>query len=541
MDDAGFGGLSEWAYGSMNGGAYFSGASAEGQVFVGFQELSLLAQRAEYRIISEVIATEMVRKWITLKSLDGKDKGAKIKKIEEEFTRLGIRDSFQQCALHDGFFGRGHLYLDLGADFGDREEMASSIGDGTDETASKAKIGKGALKAVRVVEPIWVYPQAYNSTNPLAADWYKPQGWYVMGKPVHNTRLLTFIGREVPDILKPAYAFAGLSMSQMAIPYVNNWLDVRSGVTDLIKSFSVFVLSTSATDILAGGQSQSFLNRLDLFNATRDSRGVMGIDKEKEDFKNVAVPLGTLDHLQAQAQEHMATVSRIPLVKLTGISPSGLNATSEGELQVFAEHIQAFQEDLFRPNLTTVLRIVQLSLFGEVDHAIGFEFGPLVEMTEHEVAELRKLNAETGEVLVRTKAVSYTEERARVIADRDGPYSGLDPKAEVIFPMTESEKATTAAQVATATATLMSEGIIERPQALQELQTSAAVTGFGLSITADIIKEAEADAAAAPDPSELLAAGGAGNGQEADATAEAPKGAAAPPKPPATRGVKPVV
>jgi hypothetical protein len=48
-----------------------------------------------------------------------------------------------------------------------------------------------------------------------------------MSREVHRSRLLTFIGRELPDILKPAYAFGGLSMSQMLKPYVDNRLRSR--------------------------------------------------------------------------------------------------------------------------------------------------------------------------------------------------------------------------------------------------------------------------------------------------------------------------
>jgi hypothetical protein len=546
MDDASSFGSQDWL---RSGLADPGGAYAEGQAFPGFAALALLALRAEYRIISEVIATEMVRKWITIKALDGSDKGDKIKKIEAEFTRLRVRECFGEAALQDGFFGRSHLFLDFGDDDGD--ELGTSIGDGSDDKVSKEKIAKGSLKSMRVIEPMWIYPQNYNSTNPLKADWYKPLVWYVFGRMVHGTRLLTFIGRDVPDILKPAYAFAGLSMTQMAIPYVTNWLDVRQGVTDIIKAFSVFVLSTNATDVLAGGSGTTFLNRLDLFNAIRDNRGVLGIDKEKEDFKNVSAPLGTLDHLQAQSQEHMAAVSRIPLVKLTGITPSGLNASSEGELQVFADHIKAYQEHFFRPNLTTVLRIVQLSLFGEVDPHIGFEFGELVEATEQEEAELRKTNAETGEILVRAKAVSSAEERARVVKDTDGPYQDLDPKAEVVFPQTENEKADVSAKIATTAATLVAEDIIKKSLALREIRAASAVSGFGEGITDEMISEAEEDEANAPEPGELLPgdpdadpalaklapAGGPAKG----APGAMPKSPTRPIRPPDTVGSKPDV
>ena len=36
-----------------------------------------------------------------------------------------------------------------------------------------------------------------------------------MGRQVHTSRILTFIGRPVPDLLKPAYSFGGLSLVQL--------------------------------------------------------------------------------------------------------------------------------------------------------------------------------------------------------------------------------------------------------------------------------------------------------------------------------------
>ena len=466
-----------------------AGAFAEGQQFMGYPALALLAQRPEYRVISETIATEMTRKWIKLVANDGGDKSDKIAKINAEMERLSLRDRFREIAEQDGFFGRSHLFLDFGND-DDGAELKTSIGSGSDDT-SKAKIKKDSLQAVRTVEAVWVYPSSYNSINPLKPSWYKPDGWYVMGLPVHSTRLLTFVGREVPDLLKPAYAFGGLSMSQMAKPYVNNWLDVREGVTAIVKAFSTFVLLTDATSILSGGAGESFYARLDIFNRTRNNRGVLAIDKAKEDFKNVSAPLGTLDHLQAQAQEHMASVSRIPLVKLTGISPSGLNASSEGELKCFEDHINSYQEAFYRPNLTSVIGFIQLSLFGEVDSGIGIEFEPLNDLTEKEEAELRKINADTGEVLIRSKAVSYMEERQRVTSDPDGPYSGVNPEDPVVFPMTEPEKADVATKVASAVAALVGESIIDVSVGLKELRKSSIITDFGTEITDADIEDAE--------------------------------------------------
>jgi uncharacterized protein len=417
--DGTFAGLT-WARASGNS------IYAEGQTFMGYPELALMAQRPEYRIISETMASEMTRKWIefTVAGEDG-TKHEKIARIKDEFDRLGVRDVFRRVAEQDGLFGRGHIYLDTG-DTDDNDELGTPLGNGRNAT-SRAKISPARpLKRLKSVEAVWCYPSAYNSSNPLKPDWYKPTTWYVMGQQIHSSRLLTFIGREVPDLLKPAYAFGGLSLSQLVKPYVDNWLVTRQSVQDIIHSFSVFILKTNMSGVLSGAGGDDFFKRLDVFNAGRDNTGLMAIDKETEEFANVSAPLSGLDHLQAQSQEHVCSASRLPLVKYTGISPSGLNASSDGELRCFEDLIHGWQELLFRPGLRRILGFVQLSLYGEIDPSIGFEFLPITEMTEKEKAELRKVEADTGAVLVETGVISQQEERQRVANDPDTPYAGLD-------------------------------------------------------------------------------------------------------------------
>ncbi len=407
-------------------------AFEEGLQFLGYPYLAELAQRPEYRRISETIAAEMTRKWIRVQSTgddDGDqkkadDKAEKIKRIEAEMKRLKVRDIFRKAAEQDGFFGRGHIYLDLGTT-DDPSELKTPIGDGWNKTSS-AKVSKTKpLLALKPIEAVWCYPTNYNTNDPLRSDWYKPSEWFVQGKPVHASRLLTFIGREVPDLLKPAYSFGGLALSQMAKPYVDNWLRTRQSVADIINAFSVFVLSTNLGMALQAGGDELF-RRVDLFNLIRDNRGVLVTDKETEEFSNVAAPLGTLDMLQAQTQEHMAAVSGIPLVKLLGIQPAGLNADSEGVLRSFYDWIAGYQELLFSENLRRVLGFVQLSLFGAVDPEISFAWEPLRELDEAEEATVRKVEAETDIALITAGVLAPQESRRRLASDPDTPYASLD-------------------------------------------------------------------------------------------------------------------
>jgi phage-related protein (TIGR01555 family) len=439
-------------------GGLFNAIVANGLTFLGYPYLSELAQRPEYRVISDVIATESTRKWIKLNGksskqdkeekddldsdrgiepekadpdapkVDAKRTAERIKELEDDQERLEVRDKFATLAAHDGYFGRAHLFVDGGkVDLdNDKGELAKSIGDGRN-AMSQGKIGKGWLRNLHTIEPVWTYPQTYNATNPLKPDWYNPQQWYVMGKEISATRLLTFIGQPVPDLLKPAYSFGGLSRSQMAKPYVDYWLRNRDSVGNIINAFSVMVLQTDLASTLAPvADGMSLMDRVALFNNLRDNQGLMVTDKAGEDFKNVSAPLGTLDALLAQSQEHMASVSRIPLVKLLGISPHGLNASAEGELRAFYDTINAFQHRFFRPHLHRVINLEMLSLWGEVDPDITFDFEPLWSLDEKAAAEVQKTKAETSQVLIDTGTVSPEENRQRVANDPDSGFDGID-------------------------------------------------------------------------------------------------------------------
>ena len=430
MDEAGFD-IGMFA-GSIGGfGGAFGGAFNEGMMFPGYPVLAEWSIRPENRQIVSTRATEMTRKWIKFVVKGDGDSGKadskheRIAKIEDEFSRLQVRDRFRECVERDGYFGRAHLHLDTGH-ANDPDELKTTIGNGRD-AASRAKVSpERPLKWLTVVEPMWTYPAVYNSFNPLDRTWYRPEHWYVMGRSVHVSRLLRFCSQEVPDVWKPAYAFGGLSMSQMAKPYVDNWLKTRQIVQRILGKFSQFVLKTNMTEVMGGMAADNFMKRLAIFNATRNNDDIYALDKEMEDFVNVAAPLAGLDHLQAQAQEHLASVSRTPLVILTGISPSGLNASGESEMDCWSNLIHSEQENLFRDPLTTVLDFVQLSLFGDIDQDIDYEFLPIVEQTEEQKAALRKTNADTDAVLIETGVISQHEARARVANDADSPYADLD-------------------------------------------------------------------------------------------------------------------
>lgn len=398
---------------------------ASGAGFPGFQYLSQLATRAEYRALASTMSTELTREWITFTSKqdDGSQDNEKIKRIEEEFRKLNVRGVFQQAAEMDCYFGRGQIFVNI-----DRADNTKPL------ILHPSTVRKGSLKGIASVEAVWTTPDAYNAQDPAAPDFYKPTAWFMLGQQVHSSRLLTVVTRALPDILKPAYNFAGMSLSQLAEPYVDNWLRTRQSVADLINNFSITVLKTSMAQVLQGDDDgQSIFDRADLFTLTRSNKALMLLDKEEEELQQLNVPLSGLHELQAQAQEHMCSVSRIPAMILTGISPSGLNASSEGEIRVFYDWIAAQQEAFWRDPLTLILEVVQLSLFGEINPDIDFVWNPLYQMTPEQLSAIRFQNMQTDTGYITAAVLAPEDVQARLAKDENSGYVGIEV-AEVTLP-----------------------------------------------------------------------------------------------------------
>lgn len=411
--------------------------------FPGYPALAAMSQSSDYRSVAETTATEMTREWGRFK-IDDPDDGAdgdmtdaeasamaeekekrdalrrqKIRKIGEEFDRLNIRSLVRRAIEVELSMGRAQIYIKL-------DHADDSLPFVTDERG----VRPGALKGFRLIEPMWSTPSVYNAADPTAADFYVPSEWFVLGRRVHADRLLTLVMRPVPDMLKPAYNFGGISMFQLMQPYVERYQRTADSVAQLVHSFSMTILSTDMSGILASGESDANLwLRVGLFNKFRDNTNTMMLDKEAEEISQINTPLTSLPELLSKAQEQMAGPSHTPLVKLLGITPSGLNANSDGEIRVYYDYIMAQNEAHIRPLIKKIADLVQLNLYGEIDPAITWEFNPLYQLDAKQMAEVQEIKGRNAVQLVSAGVLSGEEARQALSEDEDSPYSGIDVDA----------------------------------------------------------------------------------------------------------------
>lgn len=387
--------------------------------FVGYPILSMLAQSGDYRNVPETNALEMTREWGMVKVKgDGKDVDSdKVQLITEEMERLDVRNLIRKHIENEGIFGMSHLLIKI-----------KDQDDKTDIPLIYENVAKGSLEGFILIEPIHSTPAAFNASNPLAFDFYKVNNWFVQGVNIHQDRLLTLVTRPVPDLLKPAYNFGGLSLIQIMQPYVQRFQRDTDSISDLISKFSLTALKTDMQNILSGGDegASQLMYRAQMLGQFRDNLNMLLMDQEGEELIQINTPLTGLVDLWAKSQELMAMPSHTPLVKLTGITPSGLNASSDGEIRVYNDWISSLQYAFILPQIMKILRLIQMSLFGEIDNNIVFEFNSLKQLDDNEQADVNLKKAQVASVLIESGVISQEDERTRLSQDDSSGYGFID-------------------------------------------------------------------------------------------------------------------
>lgn len=388
--------------------------------FLGYAYLAGLSQNGLIRAGVTTVAEEMTKRWVEVKSggdSDGSDQGQRVKAITAALQDFGVQDIFNEAAQKCDFDGGCLVFIDTGDD--DETLKTEMFLDGA--------VLKGRLKRFTLVEAINLYPGLYNATDPLAPDYFRPDSWLVLGKRIHASRFLYFAPNKVNMLLRPAYNFFGIPAAQLALDYVAHFTKCREAAQRLLTKFSLTVFKSNMAGILSGGPADDMNRRLQYLAQKRDNDSILLVDKEQEDVLKLETPIGGTTDVVRQSLEFVASIFRLPVVKLLGISPAGMNATGEFDERNFNDHVGSKQQKILKKPLDTVVDVLQLHLFGEIDPNIKAEFCPLTDEDDTQKATSFKMTVDTIAVLLDRGVIS--EEEARQVAQSDpaGPLAFIDP------------------------------------------------------------------------------------------------------------------
>lgn len=387
--------------------------------FPGYPALSILLQKSEIKIATEEASNEPLRKGFEIKcESDRENREEVIEKLNQEIKRFDIKSIIKKAGFLGESMGAGNIIAVFEGDDTDKQEVLSEL------VLSKDKIKKKSLKQFKVIEPIWMYPAKYNASNPLDDYFYDVELWFISGGlTVHSSRVFRVIPYPLPDILKPAFNFGGLSLTQMMIPYVKNYESVRDEIPEILKTFRTYILKT---DLQALAEDKcEFERRMNSFVYGKTNHGVYAIDKDSEDIAQINTSLSELSNIFNDYLKSLCIPSRLSATKLTGIQPSGMSATGEGERQALHETIASKQENIYKPALNWMLKIIMLNEYGEIFEDIFIDFPPIEEISEIELAQVNKIQSEIDIAYLESGVLSAEQVVDRIAKDPESGYEGI--------------------------------------------------------------------------------------------------------------------
>ena len=133
-------------------------------------------------------------------------------------------------------------------------------------------------------------------------------------------------------------------------------------------------------------------------NAIQLSTSVLNariIDSEEE-FSKETVAINGLEALIDRFMLMLSGSTGIPVTRLFGRAPAGLNATGDSDYNNYIDIVQSFQKNRLKPQLRRLVTL--LCYANKLNPDVEFEFNSLYQMSEIEKATLAKTEADTKSV-----------------------------------------------------------------------------------------------------------------------------------------------
>jgi phage-related protein (TIGR01555 family) len=380
--------------------------------------------------IVDIPAKDMTREW-----RDWQAEGDQIELLEKEEKRLQLRAKVQRALILSRLYGGGALYL--------------STGDkNPDQPLDLEKIKKGGLKFVHVLAPR-VLSIGQEILDPESPDHGQPEYYQLSAghgrsmARIHPSRIVPFIGQRAPEgsYYQQMSWFWGDPIMQSIGDAIRNADNAQDGFASLIDEAKIDILRMPGlTDQAQTAEGeQRILNRLAATALGKSTWRAMLLDKEDEWEQRQVTWTGIPEAMHAFLNV-VAGAADIPVTRLLGQSPKGLQSTGEGEERDYHAMVKANQDDQLAPALDRIDELLIRSALGTRPEEIHYTFAPLSELSEKEASEIDKRTADTLKVYVDTGLIH--EEALAEIARNKMTESGRFPGCEAAFDNVKNALAT---------------------------------------------------------------------------------------------------
>lgn len=388
-------------------------------VFYGHHVLSDLQLLNAYRNtwlakkIVNIPALDALRKW-----REWQADQEQITLIEAEERRLGLKLKMLQAKTLARLWGGAVIY----------------IGDGGDASQEwdPELIKKGGLKYLTVMSRREMIAGELE-VDPTLEHYGMPKAYQVANATtfldIHPSRLVVQIGDMHPD---PWNAIGnvgwGDSVLQSVWTAVTNADSTAANIASLVfeANIDVYKIQDLMEHMSSAPYRQKLIDRFTLANIGKSVTRALITDSDEEYERKQIAFTGLPDVIQ-QFLILVSGAADIPLTRLLGQSPSGLNSTGEHDMKNYHDRIQSIQTLEIGPAMHRLDEALIRSALGTWPPELFYTWAPLEQMSEKEKAEIGKSKAETANILT-TTGLFMPEELREVVGNQfveDGFYPGL--------------------------------------------------------------------------------------------------------------------
>ncbi len=262
-------------------------------------------------------------------------------------------------------------------------------------------IRKDQFKGFLVLDRWLVQPTVEDLVKDLGPDFGMPKYYDIIGDAavlpntrVHYSRVVRFDGIELNYYGKKMENGWGIAEAERMHDRLIAFDSATTGAAQLIFKAHLRGIGVKGfrEALAAGGKvEEAVIKMFDYIRLLQSNEGLTVLDADDEFWTHSYTFAGLADVIMMLGQQ-IAGSTGIPLVRLFGMSPAGLNATGESDLRNYYDKVNAIQETELRPPLAEkIYPVLSMSVLGKpLPEDFDFAFPPLWQMQDKEKVEVAK-------------------------------------------------------------------------------------------------------------------------------------------------------
>lgn len=338
-------------------------------------------------IVQNVVATipnDIIRKWYEIKSAVSPDYLDALKQLER---RTQVRQKLTSAMYWGRLYG------------GAVAVMLIKGHDDMSQPLDLETILPGTFQGLLVLDR-WsgVYPDAELVDDVSDPDFGLPAYYTIRDEQtfiakVHHSRVIRFIGRELPWLEQIAETYWGESEIESVYNDVVRRDNVAANMAALTFRANISYMETDGLDQLLGSANtemqRRFWNVMAAQSIMESNFGTRVINKG-DAIHNHQYTFAGLSDVYDRVMMDVAGAARTPVTKLFGRSPAGMNATGESDMRNYYDYIDGLRETMFRAVLEKLLPVMCMSAWGQIPDDFDITFPPMQTPESKDVAEIAR-------------------------------------------------------------------------------------------------------------------------------------------------------